>query len=379
VWIGSLQLHDFRNYEQLLTQFKPGLNLIYGENGQGKTNLAEAIYFLATNSSHRSSTNSALIRQGQPRATVSATVNHRNREIVLAAEINQVGANRYFLNGNQKRKASETIGVIQALIFSPEDLDIVRRDPSDRRRFLDESLVLVKPRLLAVRQDYERVLKQRNALLKSARSVAKPDLSTLDIWDEQLVRLGTELISARIELVKSLQPIISGFYKALSDSQDQIQLSVETTILGIDEEQLQDAAELQTADLEAAFHEKLLQLRDKELDRGITLIGPHRDEMVITKAGLPARSHSSQGEAWSLALGLKLALGEIIRSGSNTGDPVLILDDVFAVLDAGRRSRLTQFVSGYEQVLITSADKDTAPVLDWAMELEIAKGVASET
>jgi DNA replication and repair protein RecF len=225
-----------------------------------------------------------------------------------------------------------------------------------------------------VRSDYDRVLKQRNALLKSARQTSKPDLSTLDIWDEQLVALGSEIIAARIELVSSLLPLVANFYQELSSSVEQVEMRIESSIASEDEDAPLPLETANLNEIQKIFHEKLASNRDRELDRGITLFGPHRDELLILKDQLPARTQSSQGEAWSIALGLKLALGELLRTDSSTGDPILILDDVFAVLDAGRRERLVKFVSNYEQVIITSADKQSAPNLSWSTQLEVMQG-----
>ena len=374
MWVGSLQLHNFRNFEQLTANLTQGLNLIYGENGRGKTNLVEGIFFLGSFESHRIAANSNLIRAGQNSATISVTANSNKRALVLASEINRSSANRYFLNGNQQRRVSEVSGVVKSLIFAPEDLDLVRRDPQDRRFFLDQALALLKPRLAGVRSDYDRVLKQRNALLKSARQTTKPELSTLEIWDEQLVSLGSEIISARIELVSALQPLLSDFYQALANSQERIEMSIQSSIASDDDEALEPLETANISNIAAMFKDKLEANRARELERGITLFGPHRDELLILKDGLPARTQSSQGEAWSIALGLKLSLGDLMRTDSTTGDPILILDDVFAVLDAGRRERLVKFVSSYEQVIITSADRESAPNLEWSTQLEVLQG-----
>ena len=379
MWVGSVQLHNFRNYEQLTANLTPGLNLVYGENGRGKTNLVEGIFFLGSFESHRIAANSNLIRAGQNSATISVTANSQKRNLVLASEINRSASNRYFLNGNQQRRVADVTGLVRSLIFAPEDLDLIRRDPQDRRFFLDQALALLKPRMGGVRSDYDRVLKQRNALLKSARQTTKPDLSTLDIWDEQLVSLGTEIISARIELVSELQPLVAGFYKALANSEEIVELAIQSSIASDDDESVETLESAKIADISTMFMEKLAANRSRELERGITLSGPHRDELLILKDRLPARTQSSQGEAWSMALGLKLALGELIRTDSPTGDPILILDDVFAVLDAGRRERLVKFVSSYEQVIITSADRESAPNLEWTTQLEVLQGGLIET
>ena len=374
MWVSSVQLHNFRNYEQIAVSFTKGLNLVYGENGRGKTNLVEGIYFLGTLESHRAANNSVLIKAEQPTATVSVTGNFGDRKLVAAAEVNRNSSNRYFLNGSPRKKSTELAGIVKSLIFSPEDLDLVRRDPQDRRSFMDQALVLLKPRLQGVKSDYERVLKQRNALLKSAKQTSKPDLTTLDIWDDQLVALGSELILARLELIKELQPLLADFYRELSGTGEEVLLSLQSSISAEDEEEPEAIETQDLAEIRTMFHVKLQSLRSRELERGITLAGPHRDELFISKSGLAARTQSSQGEAWSIALGLKLALAELIRIDSQSGDPVLILDDVFAVLDAGRRARLVKFVSGFEQVIITSADPASAPDLDWDSELEVGQG-----
>jgi DNA replication and repair protein RecF len=347
------------------------MNLLFGDNGNGKTNLVEAIFFLANLESHRSTDAKSLIKHREVQSTLVAEVGYRERNLLLAAEINAGSANKYYLNGNQQKRSSDFQGLLAAVIFAPEDLDLIRRDPADRRRFMDQALSSLKPRMAGVKADYERVLKQRNALLKSAKTQPRVDLSTLDIWDQQLVRLGTEITMARIELLKTLEPLIQNFYRALSSDTEEIKLDLELNI-GSDDEG--DVLENPDSDqIASMFHGKLQELRPKELERGVTLVGPHRDELRISKAGLSTRTHSSQGEAWSLALGLKLAISQLLRENSSSGDPVLILDDVFAVLDAGRRTRLLEFVSDYEQVLVTSADRASTPDLKWSLEISVGK------
>jgi DNA replication and repair protein RecF len=279
--------------------------------------------------------------------------------------------NRYFVNGNQVRKPTDVLGLIGTVIFAPEDLDLIRRDPADRRDFLDTALIQLKPRLSGVASDYERVLKQRNALLKSAKQTKNPDLTTLDIWDDQLVSLGVEIILNRLDLIAQLSPLLSDFYAKLSNAQEQIRLNLVSAI-GEDE----DLSELPgDRDLLATmFYDQLSQNRTRELERGLTLVGPHRDELLIQKDRLVARTHASQGEAWSLALGLKLSLASLIRATSNLGDPVLLLDDVFAVLDVGRRQRLLEFVLPYEQVIVTAADREMAPKVQWSEIFEVMGG-----
>lgn len=367
MWLGELQLADFRNYRQLQLGLTPGSHLFFGENGEGKTNLVEAVGFLGNLETHRIGQQKSLVRQNAETATISAKVQHSGRQVLVAAELNKNSANRYFLNTKAQKRASDLIGYLSVVIFAPEDLDLVRRDPSDRRHFLDASMSQLKPRLAGLKQDYDRVLKQRNALLKSAKTATTVDLSTLDIWDDQLIDLGSKITEARLELISQIEPLLQSFYKALSASDDQISL----TLVSINQE---DGEEYINRELIAdQLRNRLEQSREKELERGITLVGPHRDELIIQKAGMLARSHASQGEAWSIALGLKLAMAQLIREGAG-GDPVLILDDVFAVLDPGRRRRLIEFVQDFEQVLVTAADRESTPDIAWAAIHEVLGG-----
>lgn len=376
MWLKSLQLANFRNYSQLSVDFSAGQVLLYGQNGEGKTNLVEAVSYLSVLESHRVSGYQSLIQKDHATAQLSGKVNHNSRELLIGVELNRDSSNRYFLNGSARKKTAEILGLVRTVSFSPEDLDLIRRDPSDRRKFLDNSLVQLKPRLSGVKADYDRVLKQRNALLKSARGIKNPELSTLEIWDDQLVALGTELAAERLELVTALSPLLQTFYTALSDSHDEISLRIVSAV-GSDETEKWTDIESDPKIYSQLFYERLESLRKKELERGITLAGPHRDELLIDKAGLLARTHASQGEAWSLALGLKLALGDVSRKTSNNGDPILLLDDVFAVLDKGRRERLVEFVTDYEQVIITAADETMAPNLDWSGKMHVSGGVVS--
>lgn len=365
--MAELQLADYRNYRQLQLSLQPGAHLFFGENGEGKTNLVEAVGFLANLESHRASQQKSLVFTGSPTATISAKVSHGDRQILLAAEINTESPNRYFINGNKQKRSSDLIGNLAAVIFAPEDLDIVRRDPGDRRAFLDNSMAQLRPRLASVKLDYDRVLKQRNALLKSARGVPNPDLGTLDIWDEQLISLGQQITLARLDLISQIRPLIENFYKSLAASDEEISLHL-VSVGDDDQEEGIDADQISDQ-----LRERLQQLRQRELERGITLVGPHRDELVIQKSGLLARTHASQGEAWSIALGLKLAMAQLLRERPG-GDPVVILDDVFAVLDPGRRKRLIEFVGGFEQVLVTAADRASTPELAWSQVHEVSGG-----
>lgn len=375
MWLSSLQLTNFRNYADLSVSLRPGPILFHGPNGEGKTNLVEAMHFASSLSSHRVSGYQNLIQKDKLTTQLAVTGNHAGRELLVGLELGAKSQNRYFVNGNQIRKTADVIGLIGSVIFAPEDLDLIRRDPSDRRQFLDSSAVQLRPRLAGVQTDYERVLKQRNALLKSAKQTKTPDLSTLDIWDDQLVSLGVEIILSRLELIALIGPLLSDFYAKLSGAGEEIRLSLVSAI-GDDE----DLSELpgDRGLLAAMFHDQLSQQRARELERGLTLVGPHRDDLLIQKNQLVARNHASQGEAWSLALGLKLALASLLRDASHLGDPVLLLDDVFAVLDTGRRQRLLEFVLSYEQVIVTAADRDMAPKIKWAQVFRVLGGEVTE-
>ena len=328
----------------------------------------EAISYLSNFQSHRVSGYQAIIRSGQPSAQLGATAVVDKRTLKLAIELNQQSANRYWLNGNLRRRASDLAGAVSAVTFSPEDIDIIRRDPSDRRRFLDQLTSQLNPKLSAVLTDYERVLKQRNTLLKSARS--NSELGTLDIWDEQLVPLGIQIMRSRQRLVADLEPVITTFYSELLGTPANLSLNLESNVFDNP-----GWIELDPEAQKQVFHEKLAEVRARELERGVTLIGPHRDELLLELDGRSSRDHASQGEAWSLALGAKLASAALIRDSSEAGDPILILDDVFAVLDPKRRERLAKFVATSEQVLITATTPNDLPGIEWAAQHRVAKGM----
>ena len=367
MWVSEIQLANFRNYSSLNLSLTKGATLLHGPNGEGKTNLVEALVFLGQLSSHRHGAIKTLVKNGETQAIASATANQGNRKVVVAAEINTDEANRYFINANQQKRTADFLGNLPVVLFAPEDLDIVRRDPDDRRFFLDSTMALLRPRLAQLKLDYDRALKQRNALLKSAKFAKNPELSTLDIWDEQIASLGSKLTIARLELISEISPLLQDFYNKLSPAKEKISLQLVSLN---SQEQIE---EISQSDIEKQLRNKMLQLREQELERGITLVGPHRDELLIEKEGLVARSHSSQGEAWSIALGLKLAVAKLLREGS-LGDPVVVLDDVFSVLDPGRRSRILEFVLGFEQVLITAADQTMAPEIEWTASYSVSGG-----
>jgi DNA replication and repair protein RecF len=363
VRVTQLSLTDFRNYESVELDLSAGPNLFVGSNGQGKTNLVEALGYLSTLGSHRVSTDHAMIRSGCDAAIIRARLAHGEKSVLAEVQINRAGANRAQVN-RAPIKTRELPRYFSSVLFAPEDLALVRGDPSGRRRFLDELLVLRTPRLSAVLADYDRVLRQRNSLLKSARASGRTgQLSTLDIWDERLVALGTEVIEARADLVDELRPNVELAYAQIAGADHAPAMGSRLSILAqgdddTDAEPTGDAVRadrLTAEETTAEFVAALARLRKSELDRGITLAGPHRDDLVLTLNGLPARGYASHGESWSFALALKLASASVLRRESTAGDPVLILDDVFAELDESRRGRLATSVGDFEQVLITAA------------------------
>jgi DNA replication and repair protein RecF len=366
--VTHLTLSDFRNYESLDIELRAGSNLFVGSNGQGKTNLVEALGYLSTLGSHRVSNDQAMIRQGQDSAIIRARLSHAGREILAEVQLNRASANRAQVN-RVPIKTRELPRYFSSVLFAPEDLALVRGEPSGRRRFMDELLVLRTPRMSGVLADYERVLRQRNTLLKSARNsgVKENQLGTLEIWDERLVALGSELIEARSALVAELAPEVASAYAAVAGQDHAANLTNYLSILATtpdDDEQDQNATAagvLPAGEIAEKFRVALARLRRAELDRGVTLAGPHRDDLVLELNGMPARGYASHGESWSFALALKLASAAVLRRESSTGDPVLVLDDVFAELDESRRGRLAAAVADFEQVLITAAVFDDVP------------------
>lgn len=364
--VTHLTLSDFRNYESLDLELRPGPNLFVGSNGQGKTNLVESLGYLSTLGSHRVSSDQAMIRQGRDSAIIRARIAHAGRELLAEVQLNRGAPNRAQVNRGAI-KPRELPRYFSSVLFAPEDLALVRGEPSGRRRFLDELLVLRTPRLAGVLADYERVLRQRNTLLKSARSSGLKDaqLTTLDVWDDRLVALGTEIMAARAALVAELSPEVSRAYTAVAGEDHAATLSTWLSIYASapdEDDPERTGVDVPSADdLDAAFRAAIGRLRRQELDRGVTLAGPHRDDLVLGLNGMPARGYASHGESWSFALSLKLASAHVLRRESSAGDPVLVLDDVFAELDESRRGRLASAVADFEQVLITAAVFDDVP------------------
>ncbi len=374
VIVSHLSLTDFRNYASAEVALRPGPNLFVGSNGQGKTNLVESIVYLSTLASHRVSTDQALIRQGAESATVRARLEHADRQLLVELQLNRSSANRAQVN-RVAVKPRELPRSITSVLFAPEDLALVRGEPSGRRRLLDQLLVQLIPRFAGVMADYERVLRQRNTLLKSARGAraAEGGLSTLELWDERLVGLGSEIIRGRQELVERLRPHVAEAYSSIAGAGQEAELALQLSILGAQPDDagpvVPDAppsgadpsSSLDVAEVAQRFRAALTRLRRAELDRGLTLVGPHRDDLLLMLNGLPARGYASHGESWSFALALKLAAAAVLREDSAVGDPIVILDDVFAELDEARRARLASAIGDYEQVLITAAVFEDVP------------------
>jgi DNA replication and repair protein RecF len=352
----SLTAVDFRSYAFVEINLEPGVTTFIGSNGQGKTNLVEAISYCSTLSSHRVSQDLPLVKSDQPRAIVRTGVKYLDRTNWLEVEIWPSKTNKAKLNGSDCKKTKEILGILQTITFSPEDLILVKGDPGDKRAFLDELLVQKSSSYAGVKSDYDRVLKQRNALLKSAGPARKNNLdsvlATLDVWNDQLVNFGSQIIFARNQIINELLPYVSKSYAELAPTSKALNIKYLPNV----------ATESMTqTDLVVAMKEKLQERQQDELDRGLTLVGPHRDDMEVVIGELPAKGYASHGESWSVALALKLASFDLLKATSPAGDPVLILDDVFAELDAARRNQLILRVKNVEQVLITAAVMEDVP------------------
>jgi DNA replication and repair protein RecF len=375
MYVRHLTVADFRSYASAELPLEPGVTTLVGLNGQGKTNLVEAIGYLATLSSHRVSTDQPLVRFGADQAVIRGAVMRSGRETMLELELNPGRANRARLGRSPVSRPREVLGTLRTVLFAPEDLALVKGDPSERRRFLDDLLVARQPRWAGVRGDYDKILKQRNALLKSAqpllrkgsrrRASPRPGdepvddarataLHTLDIWNDHLATVGSQLLYARLRLLRDLGPYLTKAYDEVSAGQSDARVSYKSSLREAASASLA-AGEVPEIDaLRAELLATLEDARDKEVERGVSLAGPHRDDLVLSLGELPAKGYASHGESWSFALGLKLAAYQLLRHDLGE-DPVLILDDVFAELDTGRRERLATMVADCEQVLITAA------------------------
>lgn len=353
--ISRLELTDFRNYEHIAVDYPVGISVLVGPNGQGKTNVVEAIAYLATFSSHRVANDTALVRAGCDRAVIRSLVENGDRTIGLDVQINPGRANRLQINRAPVRRARDAMGIVRAVMFAPEDLGLVKGDPAARRRFLDHLLVQTTPRYVSVMADYDKTVKQRNSLLRSAAkshsSLERETLqSTLDVWNDRLVQFGADIVVGRLSVLDRIAQPTAQAYALLAAARNDVEMSYVAARMP----EVRD-------DVAQRMREALARTRDEELVRGVTLLGPHRDDVEMSLNGLPARGYASHGESWSLALALRLASYEVL-SDEQSGEPILILDDVFAELDQQRRERLANAVAGsHGQVLITAAVSGDVP------------------
>lgn len=431
MYVSHLSLVDFRSYESVDVELVPGVNALVGQNGQGKTNLVEAIGYVATLASHRVAGDAALVRAGATRAVVRTRVVRGDRASTVELEIASGRANRARINRSPAKRPRDVLGVVRTVLFAPEDLALVKGDPDGRRRFLDQLAVLLVPRVAALLADYERVLRQRGALLKSATalrgrgrgarrsSAAEPPpdddapegatspLATLEVWDARLASLGAEITALRLQLVAALTPYVAEAYEQVSAGQGEARIAYRSSVdealdpdAGTDgpapvepdargegsTSGLPDASVLEKRMLDA-----MQAVRAKEIERGVNLVGPHRDDVVLTLGGLPAKGYASHGESWSFALALRLASYRLLKDGAPAGldsllwadqwgpdgEPILVLDDVFAELDVRRRERLAELVAGAGQVIITAAVPDDVPALLDGARFAVQDGTVS--
>ncbi|MBO0608237.1 DNA replication/repair protein RecF [Myceligenerans salitolerans] len=425
MYVSHLSLLDFRSYASVDVELEPGVNAFVGANGQGKTNLVEAVGYVATLGSHRVATDTPLVRAGASRAVVRTRIVRGDRASTIELEITQGKANRARINRGQPGRARDVLGILRTVLFAPEDLALVKGDPDGRRRFLDQLVVLMVPRFAGVFADYERVLKQRSALLKSARAVRRSGgtdpaaLATLEVWDGRLVELGSEIVSLRLQLVEALRPVVAAAYEAVSEGKGEARIEYRSSSTapvdnfpvrgGPEGREPADPARTQmpsggltaeglavsgspqgasgpagedsvsTAHIRERMTAALAGARQQELDRGVSLVGPHRDDLLLALGGLPVKGYASHGESWSFALALRLASFWLLGGAAELetpppsapafwdpdhgtdADPVLILDDVFAELDTRRRERLAELVLPARQVLVTAAVPEDVP------------------
>jgi DNA replication and repair protein RecF len=416
VHLTRLALTDFRSYAAADLSLGPGVSTLLGANGQGKTNFVEAAAYVATLGSHRVAGDAPLVRRGAERAILRARITSPEGDSLVEIEVNPGRANRARLNRVPVPRPRQVLGVLRTVLFAPEDLALVKGDPEQRRRYLDELLVASAPRYAAVRADYERVVKQRTALLKSFRArsgsrgfarssrprrAGDPSQSeprdvggeeaggagmgpegALDTWDEHLALKGAELLAGRVELTAALRPLVTKAYAEVSGESGEASINYRQSRAGpagaATPDESADLGEatgprVDRAALADGLREALARARPDELDRGVCLVGPHRDELELRIGDLPARGYASHGESWSMALALRLAGFELLRAGGD--DPVLLLDDVFAELDSGRRERLAALVSGAEQVLVTAAVAADVPGALAGTRFVVADGV----
>jgi DNA replication and repair protein RecF len=373
MYVRRVELTDFRSYERVAVDLDPGVAVMVGQNGVGKTNLVEALGYVATLDSHRVATDAPLVRAGAASAVIRCAIVHDGRELLVELEIVPGKANRARLNRSPARRPREVLGALRLVLFAPEDLELVRGDPAERRRYLDDLLVARLPRFAGVRADYDRVVKQRNALLRTAYLTRKvggtrgQDLSTLTVWDTHLARHGAELLAGRLELVAALGPHLTKAYDAVAAGRASATIAYSS--------RLGESLSSDRAALEEALLASLAERRPAEIERGVTLVGPHRDDLSMSLGDLPAKGYASHGESWSFALALRLAAYDLLRSDGI--EPVLVLDDVFAELDTGRRDRLAALVSDAAQLIVTCAVPEDVPASLYGVRYDVGQGTVT--
>lgn len=388
--VRRLELVDYRSYRAVTVDFEPGASVLVGPNGIGKTNLIEALGYVATLASHRVASDAPLVRAGASSAVIRCLVAHEGRELLVELELVPGKANRARLGHSPVRRVREVAGALRTVLFAPEDIELVRGDPAGRRRYLDDLLVARRPRFAAVCADYERVRVQRNALLRTAhlarKSGSSADLSTLDVWDAHLAKHGSELLAGRLELVAALRPYLTAGYAAVAgepvadgpvagDSAADGPAAADPVGAQVEYQSTlpePPPAGADRAALETALAGALADSRAAEVDRGATLVGPHRDDLVLRLGPLPAKGYASHGECWSYAVALRLAAYRLLRADGV--EPVLVLDDVFAELDAGRRDRLARAIGDATQTLVTCAVEDDVPAALRGARYEVRDG-----
>ena len=352
--LERLEVVEFRNHDAAAVEFPPGVSVLVGANGVGKTNLLEAVGYLATLGSHRVGQDAALIRAGAASAVIRAAVQRAGRRLLVDVELRPGSGVRGRVNGAPVPRARDLLGVVRATVFAPEDLGLVRGDPEERRRFLDTLATQRLPRYHGSRQDYDRVLRQRNTLLRSAGGrLPATALATLEVWDEKLASAGAEIWSERLRLVAALTPRVELAYQRLAGRDDMVEIAYVSSVAGT------AGSDPDPAKLAQALRERLVADRAREVERGITLSGPHRDDLSLGLRGLPARTHASHGEAWSLALALRLGSHRLLAEEGE--EPVLLMDDVFAELDRQRRDRVAEAALAAEQTIVTAAVAEELP------------------
>ena len=357
MWVQTLHLDNFRSYKEAHVEFAPGINVLVGSNGQGKTNIVEAIYYLATLNSHRVASENSLVKSGELSAVIRSKINQDDRALTIDIEINPGKTNRAKLNRSPVPRVRDILGIVRVIMFAPEDLALVKGDPNERRNFMDQTLIQRTPKFMGVKSDYEKVLRQRNALLKSSHRENID--STLHVWNEQLAQLGAEITHSRIQFIRDLTPFICTRYHLISGGEKAVSASEISLTY--------QSKYLTEGDLESLTHNDIkeqilgqLDLRKREeFVRGVTLVGPHRDELFIRLGVLPLKGYASHGESWSAALALRIASADVLKADGI--EPILILDDVFAELDVLRRTTILELTQDAPQVFITAAVESDVP------------------